>query len=87
METTYDLLKYLNLVSSHMKEQEIQLKCQILIISADAPDFFSPRQFLHPPAAPPLSHCNREAARPPQPNTATDGARVLVGTIGSHEAA
>ena len=28
-------------------------------------------------AAPLLSHCDRDAARPPQPNTATDCARVL----------
>ena len=28
-------------------------------------------------AAPPRSHCDRETARPPQPNTATDGAPPL----------
>ena len=32
---------------------------------------------LHLPSPPPLSHCDREAARPPQPNTAANGARVF----------
>jgi len=32
---------------------------------------------LQSPAAPPLSHCDREAARPPQPDIVIDGAREL----------
>ncbi len=40
---------------------------------------FSP--FLLPPP-PLLSHCDREAARPPQPNTESDGARVLCDACG-----
>jgi len=32
---------------------------------------------LYTPSAPPLSHRDRQAARPPQPNIVTDGARVV----------
>jgi len=39
---------------------------------------------LHLPCPPPPLHCDRKAARPPQPNTATNGARVLCDAGGGY---
>ena len=37
----------------------------------------APVSYFNLPPPPPIPHCDRETAPPSQPNTATDGARVL----------